>query len=1032
VRGEPNKVSEAVKMLRDAVSSAREVKINITAAVSNYFFRKSKNDNLRALELETGAFISLDTEMSPTGVRAVIFGTNLAVAAAEAKLYSLGTSIAEVSIPIPSASVIGDLLGKNGANIKVLQAETGAVIDIVRELNVVQISGAKESVAAAKARVDTLFDHHSSTSATLNVDPKLISLIIGRGGANLRAIQEETKAEIHVDDHGEIRIKGSTPEALNAAMKKLREKAHLDSPAVEVIHMNEAVIGRVIGRKGANMQKIEKEFKVSVSVDTASCCLTLRGEVDAVSRAHASLSKQINDLHEGSLTVPSSALRTIFGRPRGSRLRATEAETRAHIDVPRESRTDETAPDAMVTINVRGSVASVALTVAALQAQINFRSYCVLWRPRAAVATTDAASLTSAISKAFASDSVPKNDLPVITVHDANEIFESDVSPMSAIFCESASASLVDRAVHVIDSALSSTRKPADFSFLLLDRVSCAVTELLSSEIDSLVKSAGAGGAAVACDLLGKNAHVAIWGPPANVTAASTAVTRIAATLEERCAIETLPRWVLASFRGKEGESIATLEKACGEGVRLSLNPEASVVRIVAKDAGSLTTARDKVRGTISSMLRSHLLFQIPSSSVPAVIGKGGASIKALQSETGAAISLDRDTHVLSVSAATAEAAEAVKQRLVELCGDAELIELTNEAADALTRVFSFSDLKLESAKALAGLEPLLSVVESGLQGVRLSLSRDSAVLLVKSVNADNVDRAAKSLPAALERARKLHPPTIENPRVPAAPYMTTYSSTAPSATVSSSVQDAAQGSIAPAPAKNPWLILGGIEEKPKEKLTKNMRKRLNKKARAVGEVDGEDDEVAAQPVQAPIGRAAVTAAVIAPPMANMPAASLRAPLPTAATGAPRPLPVASPIRITATSTPVDASSIFKMAPAASLPPVQTPAVVSLDELLPKLGLSSSTMNFIRSPAVAASSSGHAVAAATTVQSPPLISAAISSARINEVISRPAGKVAAPPPPAPAASVAPPAGRVVWGALRNNQVFGVAAGASQK
>ena len=114
----------------------------------------------------------------------------------------------------------------------------------------------------------------------------------------------------------------------------------------------------------------------------------------------------------------------------------------------------------MVTINVRGSVSSVALTVAALQAQINFRSYSVLWRPRAAVATTDAASLSSAISKAFANDSVPKNDVPVITVHDANEVFENDACPMSAIFCESASASLVDRAVHVIDSALSVTSAP--------------------------------------------------------------------------------------------------------------------------------------------------------------------------------------------------------------------------------------------------------------------------------------------------------------------------------------------------------------------------------------------------------------------------------------------------------------------------------------------------------------------------------------------------------------------------------------------
>lgn len=62
---------------------------------------------------------------------------------------------------------------------------------------------------------------NAPTMVSMKIDPEKIRDVIGKGGATIRAICEETKASIDIEDDGSIKIFGETKEAAEAAKQKV-------------------------------------------------------------------------------------------------------------------------------------------------------------------------------------------------------------------------------------------------------------------------------------------------------------------------------------------------------------------------------------------------------------------------------------------------------------------------------------------------------------------------------------------------------------------------------------------------------------------------------------------------------------------------------------------------------------------------------------------------------------------------------------------------------------------------------------------
>jgi polyribonucleotide nucleotidyltransferase len=86
-----------------------------------------------------------------------------------------------------------------------------ARIHILNQMNQV-IAKPRESVSA-----------NAPSIATIEINPDKIRDIIGKGGVTIRAIQDETGAQIDIDDSGIVRVYGENAESRDAAIERIQE-----------------------------------------------------------------------------------------------------------------------------------------------------------------------------------------------------------------------------------------------------------------------------------------------------------------------------------------------------------------------------------------------------------------------------------------------------------------------------------------------------------------------------------------------------------------------------------------------------------------------------------------------------------------------------------------------------------------------------------------------------------------------------------------------------------------------------------------
>ena len=83
---------------------------------------------------------------------------------------------------------------------------------------------------------------YAPTYATITINPEKIRDVIGKGGSTIRAITEETKATIDIDDTGLIRVYGETKAATQAALAKIQSI----TAEVEVGTIYEGTVARIV------------------------------------------------------------------------------------------------------------------------------------------------------------------------------------------------------------------------------------------------------------------------------------------------------------------------------------------------------------------------------------------------------------------------------------------------------------------------------------------------------------------------------------------------------------------------------------------------------------------------------------------------------------------------------------------------------------------------------------------------------------------------------------------------------------------
>ncbi|EDW36399.1 GL17775 [Drosophila persimilis] len=233
------------------------------------------------------------------------------------------------------------IVGPYSENLNKLQEETGAKINVppqqVQKDEII-ISGEKDAVAAAKAKVEAIYKEMEKKCSTVSVEVAKPQhrYVIGPKGSTIAEILQLTGVSVEMPPNDStletITLRGPQV-ALGNALTVVYQKAN----SVKSVEINAPhwIHKYVIGRKGANMKQLEEDCP-NVNVNCLEDKIKLEGDPENVDKAISYLTEIIRNYEENFtyevMTVNPSYYKHIIGKA-GSNVNRLKDELKVNINI---------------------------------------------------------------------------------------------------------------------------------------------------------------------------------------------------------------------------------------------------------------------------------------------------------------------------------------------------------------------------------------------------------------------------------------------------------------------------------------------------------------------------------------------------------------------------------------------------------------------------------------------------------------------------------------------------------------------------
>eukprot|EP00667_Euglena_gracilis_P002474 EG_transcript_2474 len=182
------------ELLKNAADSRCSATMKYDVGVSRELIGAG-GSNIQKIQDASGARINVD---SKTGTITII-GPQAAVDMAQQILEEFFSATCRVTLKFKPE--IGDVVvGRGGKTVRRIQEETGVKsINIRKETGTIEIVGSKDAVAEAKKMYEELIQSFQSGGVEMKLSPDMVGAIVGKGGANIMKIQDDTGCIVTVN-----------------------------------------------------------------------------------------------------------------------------------------------------------------------------------------------------------------------------------------------------------------------------------------------------------------------------------------------------------------------------------------------------------------------------------------------------------------------------------------------------------------------------------------------------------------------------------------------------------------------------------------------------------------------------------------------------------------------------------------------------------------------------------------------------------------------------------------------------------------
>lgn len=271
-------------------------------------------------------------------------------------VYDKANSMAQSEVTAP-AWLHRYIIGRKGANINKITEDFPLVhVEFADKGETIKIEGPREDVEKARENLETMIAEMMSRlkQDTIDVDPKFHKHIIGKAGANINRIRNETNVIINIEPNGSSTIKlEGTPEAVEAVKKELDELVKkMENEKERDINIEYRLHRNIIGSKGERIREIRDQFnQVQISFPDhgqKNNIVKIRGPKEDVDACYKYMQKMVKELlesnHQIKVTIFKQFLKFIIGKA-GANINKIRAETDTRIEL---SMTDEGSDEILI------------------------------------------------------------------------------------------------------------------------------------------------------------------------------------------------------------------------------------------------------------------------------------------------------------------------------------------------------------------------------------------------------------------------------------------------------------------------------------------------------------------------------------------------------------------------------------------------------------------------------------------------------------------------------------------------------------
>lgn len=353
IAGEKEGVAQAkeriLQIYHDMEKRSATVSVEVPKTQHKYVIGQ-RGSGIAEILQKTGVSVEMPPSDSPTDT-ITLRGLHTQLGAALTMVYEKASSVQTETVDAPDW-IHKYIIGRKGDNIKKLTQDLPKVHVEFTE-HKIKIEGPPEEVKQAKEHFQSVTADlmNKLTYTTLQVDPKYFKHIIGKNGANVNRLKEQTDAVINITEsngNNIIRIEGNKA-GVDQAKRELEEMINkLENEKEKDVIIDHRYYRSIIGSKGEKIREIREKFnQVQITVPNASekhDIVKVRGPKEDVDKCHKYLLKLVKEINENSfiLEVPiyKQYHKLIIGKG-GANIRKIREETGTKIDLPSEGDKDE-------------------------------------------------------------------------------------------------------------------------------------------------------------------------------------------------------------------------------------------------------------------------------------------------------------------------------------------------------------------------------------------------------------------------------------------------------------------------------------------------------------------------------------------------------------------------------------------------------------------------------------------------------------------------------------------------------------------